>query len=175
MDPARSARRRRGFGLPRTRWDGPRRGANLGGANLAPPHPRGWTLGERIVRAVNAGSPAPAGMDRTRPARRALPVGLPRTRGDGPPGGDRRLVSSRGSPAPAGMDPNNAVPLHTMHGLPRTRGDGPHHPGPVYTSRAAPPHPRGWTRSEEHTSELQSLMRISYAVFCLKKKKTRTS
>src|SRR3546814_8188365 len=30
-----------------------------------------------------------------------------------------------------------------------------------------------WTRSEEHTSELQSLMRISYAVFCLKKKKTR--
>src|SRR3546814_4593513 len=30
------------------------------------------------------------------------------------------------------------------------------------------------TRSEEHTSELQSLMRISYAVFCLKKKKTTT-
>src|SRR3546814_3351943 len=29
------------------------------------------------------------------------------------------------------------------------------------------------TRSEEHTSELQSLMRISYAVFCLKKKKRR--
>src|SRR3546814_8405051 len=28
-----------------------------------------------------------------------------------------------------------------------------------------------WLRSEEHTSELQSLMRISYAVFCLKKKK----
>src|SRR3546814_5880455 len=28
-------------------------------------------------------------------------------------------------------------------------------------------------RSEEHTSELQSLMRISYAVFCLKKKKMR--
>src|SRR3546814_8933810 len=30
---------------------------------------------------------------------------------------------------------------------------------------------RTWVRSEEHTSELQSLMRISYAVFCLKKKK----
>src|SRR3546814_8913198 len=30
-------------------------------------------------------------------------------------------------------------------------------------------------RSEEHTSELQSLMRISYAVFCLKKKKTITT
>src|SRR3546814_2866445 len=31
------------------------------------------------------------------------------------------------------------------------------------------------SRSEEHTSELQSLMRISYAVFCLKKKKTANS
>src|SRR3546814_7027633 len=30
-------------------------------------------------------------------------------------------------------------------------------------------------RSEEHTSELQSLMRISYAVFCLKKKNTETN
>src|SRR3546814_8155682 len=37
--------------------------------------------------------------------------------------------------------------------------------------------PKRWIseflRSEEHTSELQSLMRISYAVFCLKKKKTK--
>src|SRR3546814_5233451 len=33
-----------------------------------------------------------------------------------------------------------------------------------------PPFDTGW-RSEEHTSELQSLMRISYAVFCLKKKR----
>src|SRR3546814_4106393 len=32
-----------------------------------------------------------------------------------------------------------------------------------------------FTRSEEHTSELQSLMRISYAVFCLKKKKSNQS
>src|SRR3546814_9410572 len=31
------------------------------------------------------------------------------------------------------------------------------------------------TRSEEHTSELQSLMRISYAVFCLKKKKNKNN
>src|SRR3546814_7301980 len=34
--------------------------------------------------------------------------------------------------------------------------------------------PAGMLRSEEHTSELQSLMRISYAVFCLKKKQTQT-
>src|SRR3546814_3357926 len=33
----------------------------------------------------------------------------------------------------------------------------------------------GHGRSEEHTSELQSLMRISYAVFCLKKKKTTST
>src|SRR3546814_9650869 len=33
----------------------------------------------------------------------------------------------------------------------------------------------GRPRSEEHTSELQSLMRISYAVFCLKKKKKKTT
>src|SRR3546814_1614365 len=34
---------------------------------------------------------------------------------------------------------------------------------------------RGKPRSEEHTSELQSLMRISYAVFCLKNKKQKTN
>src|SRR3546814_2575175 len=34
-------------------------------------------------------------------------------------------------------------------------------------------HARPDSRSEEHTSELQSLMRISYAVFCLKKKKRK--
>src|SRR3546814_5773180 len=37
--------------------------------------------------------------------------------------------------------------------------------------RAVGVHPVLLLRSEEHTSELQSLMRISYAVFCLKKKK----
>src|SRR3546814_4339083 len=40
--------------------------------------------------------------------------------------------------------------------------------------RLAPKFTQGEHRSEEHTSELQSLMRISYAVFCLKKKKTKT-
>src|SRR3546814_5109978 len=51
-----------------------------------------------------------------------------------------------------------------------------------HSTRAWPSASRGETRwrtegrggrSEEHTSELQSLMRISYAVFCLKKKKTK--
>src|SRR3546814_3587420 len=53
-------------------------------------------------------------------------------------------------------------------------GDGlPHRP--QARGQAAPHRPRGRLRaalrSEEHTSELQSLMRIPYAVFCLKKKK----
>src|SRR3546814_9313653 len=39
------------------------------------------------------------------------------------------------------------------------------------TGRAGSARGRGPPRSEEHTSELQSLMRISYAVFCLKKNK----
>src|SRR3546814_3743011 len=38
-----------------------------------------------------------------------------------------------------------------------------------------PPEWSNHFRSEEHTSELQSLMRISYAVFCLKKKKKKNS
>src|SRR3546814_5420403 len=43
--------------------------------------------------------------------------------------------------------------------------------GNHWITRAPPPRRRpGSSRSEEHTSELQSLMRISYAVFCLKKK-----
>src|SRR3546814_4907397 len=55
------------------------------------------------------------------------------------------------------------------------------HGGPVPADGGAPDTPRpkvgvtqaaldSFDRSEEHTSELQSLMRISYAVFCLKKK-----
>src|SRR3546814_9613592 len=38
-----------------------------------------------------------------------------------------------------------------------------------YTYRSHPDIPGSFNRSEEHTTELQSLMRISYAVFCLKK------
>src|SRR3546814_3908900 len=51
-------------------------------------------------------------------------------------------------------------------------GDGRGHAAD-YTEKAAAVHCRLLLvmRSEEHTSELQSLMRISYAVFCLKKKK----
>src|SRR3546814_10786407 len=64
--------------------------------------------------------------------------------------------------------------------LPRAGGDsfggvGQPHRRRLYLHNL-PRHPRyarKGHRSEEHTSELQSLMRISYAVFCLKKKKKR--
>src|SRR3546814_1748263 len=51
-------------------------------------------------------------------------------------------------------------------------------PTPHSTRRkpaSSPSSPASRIRSEEHTSELQSLMRISYAVFCLKKKNTHTN
>src|SRR3546814_5252777 len=43
-------------------------------------------------------------------------------------------------------------------------------PTPAPAAGTVPTAPPSFDRSEEHTSELQSLMRISYAVFCLKKK-----
>src|SRR3546814_3326191 len=46
---------------------------------------------------------------------------------------------------------------------------------PAHRRAIAAPRARFRARSEEHTSELQSLMRISYAVFCLKKKKNKDS
>src|SRR3546814_4519240 len=52
-----------------------------------------------------------------------------------------------------------------VEGLQALAKNGLRYPYPPYGAFADP------SRSEEHTSELQSLMRISYAVFCLKKKK----
>src|SRR3546814_9673667 len=50
-----------------------------------------------------------------------------------------------------------------------------HGPVPGMTAKEIKKYIRYIARSEEHTSELQSLMRISYAVFCLKKKTTHTN
>src|SRR3546814_3624784 len=47
--------------------------------------------------------------------------------------------------------------------------------GPAPRPDLPRPQAQAHRRSDEHTSELQSLMRISYAVFCLKKKNTRTA
>src|SRR3546814_8104230 len=57
----------------------------------------------------------------------------------------------------------------------RITGAAPHHlRGDLLEITAGAAH-KTRLRSEEHTSELQSLMRISYAVFCLKKKKKHTT
>src|SRR3546814_7166124 len=57
--------------------------------------------------------------------------------------------------------------------VPPARAAGAAAAGGLGPDRARPQ--EGVERSEEHTSELQSLMRISYAVFCLKKKKEKSS
>src|SRR3546814_2061206 len=57
------------------------------------------------------------------------------------------------------------------HGVPEADGAPLAWQEPILSRRETPLSGWGWARSEEHTSELQSLMRISYAVFCLKKKK----
>src|SRR3546814_4005200 len=64
------------------------------------------------------------------------------------------LAIIRANSEPAPMEPTSSPPRAS---------------GPANTPTAI------GTRSEEHTSELQSLMRISYAVFCLKKKKNNTT
>src|SRR3546814_2142197 len=69
-------------------------------------------------------------------------------------------------------DPKSLLTLFSLHPLPRIRRQ-PHPRQPWRIRRPRHPAKRRPvpSRSEEHTSELQSLMRISYAVFCLKKKK----
>src|SRR3546814_3503902 len=66
-----------------------------------------------------------------------------------------------GAPPFAALRPNKAWPS-SCRSPPRRK------PSPGWRDLLKPP--TAEERSEEHTSELQSLMRISYAVFCLKKK-----
>src|SRR3546814_9754763 len=75
---------------------------------------------------------------------------------------DHLLAPEEHDPAGDGQirtEGNGSGPVAAFHRQPHRADDGPH-------DRRQ--------RSEEHTSELQSLMRISYAVFCLKKKKPQT-
>src|SRR3546814_2872696 len=76
---------------------------------------------------------------------------------------DRRLGPDRDDHATAGGE--------LLDERPRDVGCGRGHHDAVERRRLGPAR----IRSEEHTSELQSLMRISYAVFCLKKKNTETN
>src|SRR3546814_8754396 len=105
----------------------------------------------------------PAAAHRRRPARRELPPG-PRGASRGAGGGLRRTD--------LGPDPRRRRGPPGRHRRapgrrPADRGQDAQAPG---EGRLC-----GAERSEEHTSELQSLMRISYAVLCLKKKITKVT
>src|SRR3546814_10278025 len=71
------------------------------------------------------------------------------------------------SPAAASIRPSGEALPRRIRGTPRPDN---HEPDFFSPSRPARPGGALQARSEEPTSELQSLMRISYAVFCLKKK-----
>src|SRR3546814_10592888 len=88
-----------------------------------------------------------------------VPAGLP-------------ILGRRFEPAQKIGDAQAALHLHLVvkPGF-RPGDDGGGNVGGQYLHAQSRPTARMLARSEEHTSELQSLMRISYAVFCLKKKK----
>src|SRR3546814_8327617 len=71
------------------------------------------------------------------------------------------------------VDPAAAVTWGSIARLPILKRSDLQGAGEAIKTTALPKSHGG--RSEEHTSELQSLMRISYAVFCLKKKKKQTT
>src|SRR3546814_1147933 len=81
---------------------------------------------------------------------------------------DRRRMGRRGNRRAAASMRGVVMRRHDQDGA-RARQAGAQ-PGEEIPRRTG--FERHHRRSEEHTSELQSLMRISYAVFCLKKKKT---
>src|SRR3546814_3598454 len=93
---------------------------------------------------------------------------------------DARPISRQASRAPVhegqAAVPDKGIRLDCLTAAQRWKYHGRlpgHHAllsGKSHVSSSAPPF-----RSEEHTSELQSLMRISYAVFCLKKTKIHNS
>src|SRR3546814_9518858 len=83
--------------------------------------------------------------------------------------GRERAEVPPGLPRRADHPPGAELPFQRQHPQRRKRGD---RAQPGADGQAAVDRQRRGRagRSEEHTSELQSLMRISYAVFCLKKK-----
>ena len=168
MDPAMSRCTSASCRIPRTRGDGPSAVSAARRRKSDSPHPRGWTRAWTRMDALNAGFPAPAGMDRgrRRPARGSPRI--PRTRGDGPRSDSARARflsdsphprgwtfcrhvppepawAGDGFPAPAGMDPRSMRAPARCSRIPRTRGDGPSSIRLCKLSRPDSPHPRGWT------------------------------
>src|SRR3546814_4299046 len=75
-------------------------------------------------------------------------------------------IGAKSTPARCNERVSSGLAIHTHPDIQVSPAKTPHR----FNSRSAR-RGGGRRRSEEHTSELQSLMRISYAVFCLKKKK----
>src|SRR3546814_5430400 len=109
------------------------------------------------------GQPAPGDLDRHEVHQPRPAVPRPDPGGQYRPDEGGRQV--RTSPRLQVLDLRDVVDPPGDH--PLDRRPGAHHPHPGAHDRD--------DRSEEHTSELQSLMRISYAVFCLKKKTINTN
>ena len=86
MDPSRTTQKGTSHRLPRTRGDGPTSRSKPYVVPVASPHTRGWTSEVGGQGRVIEGFPAHAGMDPGRRPSAAPHRGLPRTRGDGPPG-----------------------------------------------------------------------------------------
>src|SRR3546814_2561444 len=110
-------------------------------------------------------------------------------------GGGKRGVTDRRHRQPQALDERQATRHHRRKGArepcgvkiaqqpaeerqaqesgidPRLEGGSVHRPNPAERGKGQQKCDQPPPRSEEHTSELQSLMRISYAVFCLNKKK----
>src|SRR3546814_7696639 len=87
-------------------------------------------------------------------------------------GAENPLAGLPEQPPEARPDDALERPQHRLQPQHRALEAAPRDGAPVDEVRQADV--REAQRSEEHTSELQSLMRISYAVFCLKKKKSTT-
>src|SRR3546814_4995215 len=83
--------------------------------------------------------------------------------------GRRDLRSGGRSAGPGRLE----VDLSPSQAVPASRPEPPGVRAAPWCIAAAPCRAASAARSEEHTSELQSLMRTSYAVFCLKKKKKK--
>ena len=165
IHPSRIRSARSSSGLPRTCGDTPVRMGALTAQNGAPPHLRGYTLGNSRLFVCGAGSPAPAGIHPLVFRLYCKNRWLPRTCGDTPllirPPEPRRKAPPHlrgythmhqrqkpplwGSPAPAGIHPKHQHHSQSQQGLPRTCGDTPLVRALRVEGMEAPPHLRGYT------------------------------
>ena len=122
MDPWRAASAPRTWRLPRTRGDGPSAGQRIEIEVQASPHTRGWTPERGGAAVAVRGFPAHAGMDPSPDNTPSPPVGLPRTRGDGPSSRCVGVMSSMASPHTRGWTWSGWRKSEAGQASPHTRG-----------------------------------------------------